>query len=149
MPLAALLRHFHELADSPPIPTGRRNAEQLLGIRSELGPPYAVRRMQIKNAVLENESFALALNAFEGVEIWVLRRRSQKVRVQGLRFRCRFGKRIRFDRLFYFLWLQQEYLGLETVAILDCGPDLVRKQRGLLLALENRITALNVSSNVA
>jgi hypothetical protein len=29
--------------------------------------------MQIENAVLEKEPFAISLDAFEGVEIWIIR----------------------------------------------------------------------------
>ena len=79
---------------------------------------------QIENAILEGKSLVITFNAFEGAWIGILRHRSQKVYVQGLGFGFCFGKGIRFDRAFYLLWRQQEYLRFKAMTLLDRLSDL-------------------------
>src|SRR5918994_6759002 len=75
-PLIVLFHHRHNLAHSPPISSGDRDAEQLFSIRSELRSPYPLRRVQIENPILESISLAITLDAFKGAQIEILRHRS-------------------------------------------------------------------------
>jgi hypothetical protein len=63
--LISFLRHSHNLADRPPVSTGCCDAEHLFNVRSELGPPYPLRSMEIENALPKSESLAIALDAFK------------------------------------------------------------------------------------
>src|SRR5215208_6992621 len=65
--------------------------------------------------------------------------------MQSLGFGFCFGKRIEFNRSFYLLWRQQEYLRFKAMVFLDCGSDFVRQQRGILfLVVKDCITALDI-----
>ena len=77
--------------------------------------------MQIKHAVGQMKPFALFFQAGELLQVRTLWSEAEKPKMQTAGIGFSIGKRVSLNRLLYLLETEEEDVGFNPVAILDCS----------------------------